>query len=95
MKKGEKQDDDSLISGHSASRLEKKSNLELIWQKCNSINGIRKMNMLFKEERRAVTALDADGIITAEYWQVCDQFNQMIEVKQIENLKLLTKDSPN
>jgi len=52
-----------------------------VWQKCNSINGIRKMNLLFKEERRAVKALDEDGRITEEYWQVCDQFNQMIEIK--------------
>ena len=42
------------------SRLQKKANLELVWQKSNSINGIRKMNMLFKEERCAVTALDSN-----------------------------------
>jgi len=70
-----------LVSTHSASRLQKKTNLELIWQKANSINGIRKMNMLFKQERRAVAALDANEIITQEYWQICETFIQMIEVK--------------
>ena len=71
---GQEDDVDSLVSGHSASRLQKKANLELIWQKANSINGIRKMNMLFKEERRAVTALDSEENITREYWQVCETF---------------------
>lgn len=71
---GKEDDADSLVSGHSASRLQKKANLELIWQKANSINGIRKMNMLFKEERRAVTALDANESITREYQQVCETF---------------------
>ena len=51
---GKEDDQDSLVSGHSASRLQKKTNLELVWQKANSINGIRKLNMMFKEERRAV-----------------------------------------
>ena len=49
---GKEDDEDSFVSGHSASRLEKLANLELVWQKANSINGIRKMNMLFKDERR-------------------------------------------
>ena len=49
---GKEDDQDSYVSGHSASRLEKLANLELVWQKANSINGIRKLNMLFKEERR-------------------------------------------
>ena len=61
---GKEDDADSLVSGHSASRLQKKANLELVWQKANSINGIRKMNMLFKEERRAVQSLTAHEIIT-------------------------------
>ena len=51
------------------------------------------MNQLFKEERRAVAALDANGIITREYWQVCETFIQMIEVKQSENLRMLTQNS--
>ena len=42
---GKEDDADSLVSGHSASRLQKKANLEVVWQKANSINGIRKMNM--------------------------------------------------
>ena len=90
---GKEDDQDSLVSGHSMSTLQKKANLELVWQKANSINGIRKMNQLFKEERRAVTALDANGIITREYWQVCETFIQMIEVKQSENLRMLTQNS--
>ena len=67
--------------------------MELIWQKANSINGIRKMNMLFKQERRSVTALDENEQITDEYWQVCETFIEMIEVKQNENLRMLTQDS--
>ena len=51
------------------------------------------MNQLFKEERRAVTALDNNGCITREYWQVCETFIQMIEVKQSENLRMLTQNS--
>ena len=74
QKFGKEDDADSLVSGHSASRLLQKANLELIWQKANSINGIRKMNMLFKEERRAVTALEANDQITEEYLQICETF---------------------
>ena len=62
------------MSGHSASRLQKKANLEVVWQKANSINGIRKLNMMFKEERRSIQALDQNEQITAEYWQVCETF---------------------
>ena len=82
-----------MVSGHSMSRLQKKANLELVWQKANSINGIRKMSQMFKEERRAVTALNANGSITREYWQVCETFIQMIELKQSENLRMLTQNS--
>lgn len=71
-KVGKEDDDDSLVSTHSVSRLQKKANLELIWQKANSINGIRKMNMQFKQERRNLTALDANENITQDYWQVCE-----------------------
>ena len=90
---GKEDDQDSWVSGHSMSRLQKKTNLELVWQKANSINGIRKMNQQFKEERRAVTALDANGVITQEYWNVCETFIQMIELKQSENLRMLTSNS--
>ena len=31
MKFGKEDDEDSLVSGHSASRLQKKANLELVW----------------------------------------------------------------
>ena len=87
-----KEDDehDSMVSVHSATRLQKKANLEIVWQKANSINGIRKMNMLFKEERRQVKALYANDVITPEYLQVCDTFLQMISLKQSENLRMLT-----
>ena len=71
---GKEDDADSAVSGHSNSRLEKKANLEIVWQKANSINGIRKMNILFKEERRQVTPIDANDQITREYWQICDSF---------------------
>lgn len=87
---GKEDDEDSLVSGHSMSKLQKKTNLELVWQKANSINGIRKLNMMFKDERRAVTALDANDVITREYWQVCETFIQMLELKQSENLRMLT-----
>ena len=36
---GKEDDNDSMVSGHSMSRLQKKANLELVWQKANSING--------------------------------------------------------
>ena len=49
------------------------------------------MTQQFKEERRAVTALDANGVITREYWDVCETFIQMIELKQSENLRMLTE----
>lgn len=72
---GKEDEHDSLVSSaHSASWLMMKANLEVVWQKANSINGIRKMNMLFKEERRQVTALDGDEQITQEYHQICDTF---------------------
>ena len=63
-----------MVSRHSMSRLQKKANLETVWQKANSINGIRKLNMMFKEERRSITALDEDEHITEDYWQVCETF---------------------
>ena len=64
----------------------------MIWQKVNSINGIRKMNMMFKEERRTINAaLDIDKRINSDYWQVCETFLQLLELKQIENIKILTK----
>ena len=44
--------DDSLLSGFQDNKLVLKENLELVWQKANSIGGIRKMNIQFKEERR-------------------------------------------
>jgi hypothetical protein len=71
---GKEDEADSMVSGHSMSRLQKKANLETVWQKANSINGIRKMNMMFKEERRSITALDEDEHIREEYWQVCETF---------------------
>ena len=40
-----------------------------------------------------MTALDANEQITDEYWQVCETFIEMIEVKQNENLRMLTQDS--
>ena len=53
---GRENDDDSMVSGHTANRLVLKENLELVWQKANSISGIRKMNIQFKEERREITS---------------------------------------
>ena len=49
--------------------------------------------MNFKEERRQFEPLDAEGLITSDYWQVCEQFLQMLDIKQSENLKLLLKDA--
>ena len=70
--------------------------MELIWQKANSINGIRKMNMSFKEERRRVfSTLDANDKITDDYWYICESFIQMMEVKQSANLRILTANSEN
>lgn len=48
--------------------------------------------MDFKEQRRMVTqALDQYGQITREYWDVCDSFLQMLDLKQSENLRMLLK----
>ena len=86
-------DQDSQVStAYSPSQIMKKAALEQIWQKANSINGIRKLNMNFKDERRQVEPLDADGYITADYWQVCEQFLQMLDIKQSENLKQLIRE---
>ena len=38
-------------------------------------------------------ALDPGEQITTEYWHVCESFIQMIEVKQNENLRMLTSNS--
>ena len=62
--------------------MQRKANLELVWQKANSINGIRKMNMQFKEERRAIVPLNQYLEITEEYWNTCETFIQLMEIKQ-------------
>ena len=36
-------------------------------------------------------ALDIDKRINSDYWQVCETFLQLLELKQIENIKILTK----
>ena len=64
---------DSEVSKHTQGRLLRKNHLEILVQKANSIGGIRKMNLQFKEERRAVRALDRNKI-RAEYWEICAQF---------------------
>ena len=38
-------------------------------------------------------ARDAGEQITTGYWHVCESFIQMIEVKQNENLRMLTSNS--
>ena len=57
-----------MVSGHTNSRLILKENLELVWQKANSISGIRKMNIQFKEERREIDHLDEYDQISSDYW---------------------------
>jgi len=52
-------------------RLSKKNHLELLLQKANSISGIRKMNMQFKEERRAIKPLEG-YLITETYWKLSE-----------------------
>ena len=51
------------------------------------------MTQQFKEERRAITALDANGVITRDYWDCCETFIQTLELKQSENLRMLTANS--
>ena len=70
-----------MVSGHTANRLVLKENLELVWQKANSISGIRKMNIQFKEERREIDHLDEYDQISPDYWQICETFIQLIEYK--------------
>ena len=73
----------------------KKSQLELLLQKANSISGIRKMNMQFKQERRKITCLKTKispegylkkSIITKQYWNMCQDFLEMIDIKRVQNL---------
>ena len=46
---------DSVVSDkQNYIKITRKSHLELLLQKANSISGIRKMNMQFKQERREV-----------------------------------------
>ena len=53
---------DSLASRHSKGRLTRQDHLEILLQKANSINGIRKMNLQFKTERRLTSPfLDQAG----------------------------------
>jgi len=90
----QKHEDSRASPSNLPAKLEKKANLELVWQKANSINGIRKLYMSFKEERRLVSdAIDENDEISREYWQVCDQFLQMLELKQAENLSMLLKEA--
>jgi hypothetical protein len=39
------------------------------------------MNMQFKEERRAIVALNQYLEITEEYWNTCETFIQLMEIK--------------
>lgn len=56
---------DSIASGaispQIVSKLSRQQHLELLLQKANSISGIRKMNMQFKEERRGLKFFDPEG----------------------------------
>ena len=49
------------------------------------------MNIQFKEERRQIESLNAYGQISTEYWQICEMFLQLIEIKQSENLRKLAQ----
>lgn len=70
-------EEDSQISERQEAYVKTMRNeqLEQLLQKANSISGIRKMNMQFKEERRSVRAL-APGThrIEQDYWDICQQF---------------------
>ena len=89
-------DSESLHSGHSNSRLTKKGHLEMLLQKANSISGIRKMNMQFKQERRLTDAFyqkdstKSPSIIRRSYWDICEQFLELMEIKRAANLQTLT-----
>ncbi len=52
-------DADSTASKHGLSRLQRKNHLEILLQKANSISGIRKLNLQFKQERRLTKAFTA------------------------------------
>ena len=84
---------DSLASRHSKGRLTRKDHLEILLQKANSINGIRKMNLQFKTERRLMQPFhqkDGACILTPEFWQLCEQFIELMDLKREENLRTLS-----
>lgn len=72
---------DSVVSNQqNYTKITRKSHLELLLQKANSISGIRKMNMQFKQERREVkcfkTKISPEGYehratLTKQYWNLC------------------------
>ena len=81
------------LSPTKAKRLSRTEHLELLLQKANSISGIRKMNMQFKEERRALKPFEQNDDrrqntrISRDYWDLCQQFLQLMDVKRANNLK--------
>ena len=85
-------DVDSVVSNEQTfTKITRKSHLELLLQKANSISGIRKMNMQFKQERREMrrfkTKISPEGYehrstITKQYWNLCQDFLEMMEIKR-------------
>jgi len=62
------------VSYATASKPTRTFHLEQLLQKANSINGIRKLNMQFKVQRRAIKALELDDLISQKYWVLCVDF---------------------
>ena len=90
-KVGTREGDNSIVSTHSVGRLNKKNHLELLLQKANSIGGIRKLNMQFKAERRDGKVKALDGYrIRDQYWKICEDFLELMELKRRENLQQLS-----
>jgi hypothetical protein len=57
------------------------------------------MNLQFKEERRVIKPFHVRYLkgsrqkvclITSQYWDLCEQFNEMMDYKREENLKRLS-----
>ena len=60
--------------------------MQRLVQRANSVNGIRKMNLQFKEERRSVEERLEGMFITKEYFTVCDDFLTTLNMKRTANL---------
>lgn len=79
----------NLWTNPDVSKQARIAHFEMLLQKANSINGIRRLNMKFKTERRQVKIFDSEQQITDSYWQLCDEYLQLMEHTRRKNLETL------